>query len=348
MLPDPCSRRKPDRAAVPFTLLTLLALWSPLACTPTAADRASAKPPRDAGVAAALPSGASLRASSSGRVAARGTDSTLDVATWNIEWFGDSSRGPANEPLQHEQVRDVILGTDADIWGVAEIVDADAFKRLRNDLPGYDGFLANEGPVTSRGSYYSRDEQKVGVLFKRDVARLLDARVILPQHNDDFAGRPPLQVRFRVSLSGRTDELVLIVLHMKATADERSWQKRERAGRALKRYLDATFPDARVLVVGDWNDDVDESILRGKPSPYVAFTDDSAHYRFLTAPLSARRISSTASHREMIDHQLASLALAHTELPQSAEVYRVDRLIASYRRTTSDHFPVLSHFLVGR
>ena len=26
-----------------------------------------------------------------------GTDSTLDVATWNIEWFGDSLNGPSNE-----------------------------------------------------------------------------------------------------------------------------------------------------------------------------------------------------------------------------------------------------------
>jgi len=281
-------------------------------------------------------------------IAARGTDTTLDIASWNVEWFGDPTHDPFNDELQRQNVHDIIAGTNADIWGLAEIVDIGAWKRLKESLPEYEGFLANEDAVRDHASYYGITEQKVGVLYKRSVAKLLDARVVLPQSNDDFAGRPPLQVRLRVTVQGKTEDLVLMVVHMKATQDESSWGKRSRAAAALKRYLDATWPTERVLVVGDWNDNVTRSITRGKPSPYATFVDDATHYRFLTQTLAARGDRSTAGGNELIDHQLASQALARTELPNSIEVNRVDRMVPNYRRTTSDHFPVISHFTVGR
>jgi hypothetical protein len=38
-------------------------------------------------------------------VPAKGTASTLDFGTWNLEWFGDTSEGPGDEALQLENVR---------------------------------------------------------------------------------------------------------------------------------------------------------------------------------------------------------------------------------------------------
>lgn len=341
-------RSAAHRRTVLAALLLLAACAPPPEASSTGASSGATTETarRTAGSSAPSPtsSPASTPRTASARLPAHGSDSTLDVASWNIEWFGDPTHDPSNDRLQRDNVRDIVLGTDADIWGVAEVVDAGEWKRLKESLPEYDGFLANEGPVTSRASYYRPSEQKVGVLYKRSVARLLDAKVILPQNDNDFAGRPPLQVRLRVTIRGQSDELVLIVVHMKATADEGSWMRRARAATALKRYVDDNWSTARVLVVGDWNDDVDRSLTRGKPSPYALFADDAAHYRFLTATLSARGISSTASHQEMIDHHLASRALAQMEVANSAEVYRVDQFVQNYRRTTSDHFPVISHF----
>jgi endonuclease/exonuclease/phosphatase family metal-dependent hydrolase len=213
-------------------------------------------------------------------------------------------------------------------------------------LPAYDGFLANESPVAGGRRFYGQTEQKLGVLFKRDLVRVIDAKLILTQNNNDFAGRPPLQVRMRVSMNGRSEELVLIVLHMKATLDDASWRRRANAADALKQYLDATWPSQRVLIVGDWNDDVDQSLTRGRPSPYDNFVQDVARYRFITAALSARGVSSTASYHDMIDHHLATRALANTELRNAVEVETLDRLIPNYKRTTSDHYPVISHYVV--
>ncbi|HEX2779996.1 MAG TPA: lamin tail domain-containing protein [Gemmatimonadaceae bacterium] len=276
-----------------------------------------------------------------------GTAADLDVAGWNIEWFGDTQNGPTNETLQLQNARDVILGTDADIWGVAEIVNQAQWNSLESQLPGYTGFLASESVVANGASYYSATEQKVGILFKTSVATLLDAKVILTANNTDFAGRPPLEVKLRVSVNGATEDVVVIVLHMKAFNDGDSWLRRQNAGNALKSYLDATYPTQKVLVIGDWNDDVDVSITPEKPSPYKAFVDDAARYRYPTKALTDRGVSSTVGYPDFIDHHLATNEIAATEIASSVEVYRVDSYIADYANTTSDHYPVLSHYAFG-
>ena len=283
-------------------------------------------------------------------VPAKGTASTLDFATWNIEWFGDRSNGPGNETLQLENVRDVILGSDLDVWAFQEVVDSAHWNRLESQLTGYTGFVANEAHVTDGPAYYSgfsNTEQKVGILYKSSVATLLGAKIILTGNDYDFGGRPPLEVKLRVSLNGVTEDVVVIVMHMKCCTDETSYQRRLNASNALKSYLDTTYPTQKVWVIGDWNDDVDASISTGKASPYKNFVDDLADYRFPTKALSDAGISSTVSYSDMIDHHLFTNEGEATYVAGSAEVYRVDQYIASYSTTTSDHFPVLSRYTFG-
>src|SRR5262245_62553736 len=82
-------------------------------------------------------------------VPAKGADATLDIASWNIEWFGDTSNGPTNEALQLQNARAVIAGADMDIWGVAEIVSLAQWNNLKAQLPGYAGFIAKEADVVN-------------------------------------------------------------------------------------------------------------------------------------------------------------------------------------------------------
>lgn len=280
-------------------------------------------------------------------IPAEGTAATLDVGSWNIEWFGDATNGPSNETLQLQNARDVIAGADLDVWGVAEIVSQTQWNSLESQLPGYTGFLASEATVTGGSTYYGSTEQKVGVLYKSSVATLLGAKVILTANDNDFAGRPPLEVKLRVSLNGTTEDVVVIVLHAKAFNDVASWQRRQNASVALKTYLDATYPTQKVIVVGDWNDDVDTSITSGQLSPYKNFVDDVADYRFPTAALSAAGVSSTTGYPDLIDHHLATNDLDATHVAASTRVLRVDAQITSYDATTSDHFPVVSRFTFG-
>ena len=279
-------------------------------------------------------------------IPAQGTASTLDIGNWNLEWFGDPANGPTDDALQLSNVKDVVSGADLDVWGVEEVVDATEWNSLKS-LPGYAGVLSNDAVVTNGSSFYTASEQKVGLLYKTAIASLVSARVILTANDYDFAGRPPLEVKLHVTLNGGSEDIVFIVLHMKAFNDVASWQRRQNAAVALKSYLDTTYPTQKVIVVGDWNDDVDTSITSGEPSPYANFVGDPARYTFPTKALTDAGVASTVSYSDMIDHQLATNELYATYVPGSVQVYRVDSYIANYGTTTTDHYPVLSRYTYG-
>lgn len=280
-------------------------------------------------------------------VPAKGTSATLDVGNWNLEWFGDTQKGPTNEPLQLQNARDVILGTDLDIWGVQEIVSQTQFNSLESQLPGYTGFISSEAVVTGGSGSYTATEQKLGILYRSSLATLVGAKVILTSNDYDFAGRPPLEVTLRVTLNGVTENVVFIVLHMKAFNDAASRTRRQNAANALKAYLDATYPTQKVAVIGDWNDDTDVSITPGQPTPFAQFVNDGARYTFPTKALSDAGKSSTTSYPDFVDHQLVTNEFAGIYSAGSAEAYRVDAFVPSYSTTTSDHYPVLSRYTWG-
>jgi endonuclease/exonuclease/phosphatase family metal-dependent hydrolase len=283
-------------------------------------------------------------------VPGKGTETTLDIASWNIEWFGDTSNGPTNEALQLQNARDVIAGADMDIWGVAEIVSLAQWNNLKAQLPGYAGFIAKEPNVVNGAAFYSdfnNTEQNVGILYKTSIATMTDSRVILTANDFDFGGRPPLQVTLRVTLNGGAENIVVIVLHAKCCSDSDSWTRRRNAANALKSYLDANFPTQKVWVIGDFNDDVDTSIAPGHASPYANFVNDTARYRFPTKALSDSGIASTTSFPDTIDHHLNSNEANGAFVAGSVEVFRVDQFIPNYGATTSDHYPVLTRYTFG-
>ena len=282
-------------------------------------------------------------------IPAKGGTTTLDFASWNLEWFGDAGNGPTNEALQQSNARDVVAGADMDVWGFGEMVSNAAFDNMEAQLPGYSGFLANESLVVNGPQYYSdfsNTEQKVGILYKTSVATLLGAKIILTANDYDFAGRPPMEVNLRVTVNGTTEDIIVIVLHAKCCTDATSYTRRQNASIALKSYLDTTYPTQKVFVIGDWNDDVDTSINIGQASPYKNFVDATSTYRFETKALSDAGVASTVNYSDMIDHHLVTNEGDAVYLAGSAEVYRVDQYITSYGTTTSDHYPVLSRYTV--
>ncbi len=283
-------------------------------------------------------------------IPAQGTPATLDVGNWNVEWFGDPSHGPTDDTLQLDHVRAVMAGASLDVWGLEEVVSANAFARLVAGLPGYAGMLANDPFVKDGPAYYSdfgNTEQKVALVYRTDEVSLDSARVILTDQNYAFAGRPPVAFYLGVTIDGASEPLIVVVLHAKAGSDATSRDRRDQAAAALKAYMDAHWPTQKVLVIGDFNDDVDTSITAGQPSPYRYFTADTAHYDFPTAALSAAGDASTVSYSDVIDHQLDTNEAFADYVQGSAEVFRADHYIANYGPSTSDHYPVIARYRVG-
>jgi PKD repeat protein len=280
----------------------------------------------------------------------QGSPSALDLATWNVEWFGHPGFGPTNEALQLQNVGDVMRGSDMDIWGLEEVVSAPQFQQLVAGLPGYAGILANDPFVVDGATYYNdfgNTEQKVALVYRTSVVSVLSAKVILPNLDFEFAGRPPVEFKVRITLNGVTRDATIIVLHAKAGSDIDSYNRRLAASQGLKNYLDTTYPTEQVWVLGDFNDDVDVSITTPQATPYGNFVNDPARYTFPTKVLSDSGKASTVTYPDMVDHQLNTNEVFATYTTGSAKVYRVDQYIASYGTTTSDHYPILARYTVG-
>ena len=280
-------------------------------------------------------------------VPARGGPATLDLGTWNLDWFGDPLHGPVDEGLQARNVRAVLAGLDCDLWGLEEVVDAAAFQGLVAGLPGYAGLLASDPSVAQGPAYYGPAEQKVALVYKTSLATLEAAQLILVDHAYDFAGRPPLEARFRVVLNGASGTLYVIVLHAKSGADTASWQRRASAAAALKAYLDAARAQDLVVVLGDFNDDLDTSIAAGQPSPYQAFVTDSAHWFTPTKVLSDTGQATflpAPGFADPIDHQVVSAVWAARYLAGSAEAFKAEQYLGNYLQTTTDHRPVVTRW----
>ncbi|MGE6763883.1 lamin tail domain-containing protein [Corallococcus interemptor] len=263
---------------------------------------------------------------------------TFKVGNWNIEWFGSTTEGPTDEALQMANAKAVIADAGPDVMGVAEIVSEEAFNSLKDGLSGYSGLLASGWP-------YGLTDQKVGVLYKTDSVQLVSSSVVLTECAQDFAYRPPLRVNLKVLRGSSPVDLTVMVLHMKAYADSDSYARRQAAAYCLKNYLDTSLPTQNVMVLGDWNDDVDASIYTPYASPYVDFVQDPARYKFLTQPLSESGVRSTVSNSQFIDHQLVTNELAAFHVANSTEALRPN--IVSYKATTSDHYPIFSRFNFG-
>jgi endonuclease/exonuclease/phosphatase family metal-dependent hydrolase len=299
-----------------------------------------------------------VRASSGGTGGGAGQ---LMVGNWNIPWFGHTGFGPTNETLQLNNAAQVLGTVGADFWALQEVVDPAHFARLVEQLPGFEGILASDSTRVPDGALsYSPDEQKLAVLYRSSVVQVERAELILREHNYDFAGRPPLRVDLRLTLPDtEVQHLVAIVLHMKAQlegTDVEAYSRRQRAGQALKGYLDTELPDAQVLVLGDWNDDVDVSIARDadagtfRPTPYQPFLDDAQAYTFLTLPMSLAGAGTTVGRTNVIDHQMVSNELVPHHVSGSTLVLRPDLWsppVSAYSSTTSDHYPVVSRFSFG-
>ena len=63
-----------------------------------------------------------------------GDDNSLDVATWNIEWF------PKNNQITIEYVIEIINLLDLDILAIQEVDDITMFDQMLDSLPAYSGY----------------------------------------------------------------------------------------------------------------------------------------------------------------------------------------------------------------
>jgi len=266
-----------------------------------------------------------------------GSDSTLDVATWNIEWFGDSINGPNNEVTQLKNVTEVITSMDMDIMALCEVSNTGYWQKLQNNLTEYGAVITTYNQT-----------QKTALLYRKSMFKLLYSKSILLAYDYEFAsGRFPLEVALETQWGAKKDTVYCWVIHLKANTGSTSeklasYDRRAKAAEELKKYLDSK-KRLKGWVLGDWNDDLDVSIVSGKASPFLAWRNDT-NYVFPSYRLTLAKQKSTANYSEMIDHMSCLPAMKPNWLLNQSGVMVGDAYIGSYRLNTSDHYPVWAKF----
>jgi endonuclease/exonuclease/phosphatase family metal-dependent hydrolase len=264
-------------------------------------------------------------------------DQTLDVVTWNIEWFGSASNDPSDDDLQLSNVIKVVETIDADIYALQEISSPTRFNALVDSLEGYGGFLADFSQT-----------QETAYLFKRSTIDSLSGVTLTS--NDGFTqsdwanGRYPLMFRFNANINNEQQEIYAFNIHAKAFGDQGSYDQRVAASIELKEYLDRNYASDNVIMLGDYNDEITSSTFNQNESPYKNFLDDS-EYTIISKALEDDGFASQSSG-SFLDHITISSELSD-EYFTGTERVENPSYVGSYLSTTSDHYPVWTRFKFG-
>lgn len=263
-----------------------------------------------------------------------GSEGALDIATWNIEWFGSPFNGPSDDDIQVQNVADIIIGSGIDIWAVQEISDLNRGLELDSMLPDYwEGILATDS-----------GQQRIGFMWDSRVLQLRQSTHILQSFDTAFAGRPPLKAEFTVTLPDTSFVATFITVHMKAFSDQESYERRVEAAKRVKNHIDFTSLSSQpVFFLGDFNDELTASTYNGQPSPYVPFLDDTDDYSVLTWPLEQDGGFSFQSG-SFLDHIVVSNEANGMWIPGSTQVMTNLLTVNSFYGRTSDHLPVMASF----
>ncbi|HEY4207399.1 MAG TPA: choice-of-anchor J domain-containing protein [Puia sp.] len=300
--------------------------------------------------------------------------STLSVINWNLNWFGtpDATLGPNDKALQKKNVGTILPSLHADLYALEEVCDEQALDSIVATMPGYAVVVGQYGsfsnPTIPGGPDPLNTVQKLAFVYntaKISMIRtdsLLTVGVANPSdpstqyYNDWASGRFPYMLTANVTLSdnhGGTNTRVVRFINVHAKANTSpvltAYDRRADGARALDSLLKAQYPADNVMILGDFNDDLNTTITAGIDPPvtsWSAFTiTDAALYSFPTQPLSPAGQHSDVNFTSVIDNVILSDSMDRYYLPASATVRSdVATLVTNYGSTTTDHYPLFAQY----
>jgi len=251
------------------------------------------------------------------------SDSTLDVVTWNIEQFSSSNTNTAT-------VTDIIKVMDADIIGVQEISSITDFNAMVAAIDGWEAVIVNlSGGLNT------------GYLYKSSEITLNGSLTTIYNDNSSAFPRPPVVGTF-THVSGL--QFTIMNLHLKCCGGADNENRRREASELLKLYIDQNLSTVAVLVVGDYNDELQDV---GSSNVFKVFIDDPNNYLFADMAIANGTDANWSfpgwpSH---LDHILMTNELF--DRWESTSTLKLDDCRDSYEAAVSDHRPVMARFNVN-
>jgi len=258
-----------------------------------------------------------------------GTDSTLDVITWNIEHF------PKNGQTTIDYVTQIVEALDADVIALQEISEETWLNQLVENLDGWEG-------------YYAYD-QYVGLAYIYRTAVIEDVD-IFEIYTDKNRELPRAPLVMEMNYAG--EHYVIINNHFKCCGDgymdiNEPWDEETRrfdACNLIDEYIVDNYTNSKVTLLGDLND-----VLTDSPANNVfeVFIDDPDNYLFVDMGIAEGNNNdwSYPTWPSHLDHILITNELfdEYSNNGSQVETIRLDDYFSSwygYDNNVSDHRPV--------
>lgn len=262
-----------------------------------------------------------------------GTDSTLEVMTWNIEHFAKAGNVTADYVVQ------AIEGLQVDIIALQEIENSTYFNRVREGLKDWTGDRATSA------SY----QINLAFLYPVDgPVQVTAVYEILTSYGRELP-RSPLVLEG--NFNGKN--FVVINNHYKCCGNNTIEEgdrydeevRRRDASLLIDDFIRTNFPDRAVIVVGDMNDELTDSRAS---NVFQNFLDAPDTYRFADMAI-AQDNSALWSYPKWpshLDHILITSQLFDAQQRTDAlvEVAPLHLMLGQwsiYEKNVSDHLPVV-------
>ena len=264
-----------------------------------------------------------------------GTDTTLEIATWNLENFAKDDENTVAAVIQAVEAMDI------DIIALQEISSSLEFKALVDGLDGWDGFQATSHSYINLAFLF-----KTGGKLEVDTFYEILAGLPRPDPlnrnplvlSGSFAGKPFVVINnhYWCCGNGTIDE---------GTPDDREFLRLQ-ASQALDEYIRDNFAGQRVVLLGDLNDQLIDSAANNVFQPFL---DAPELYRFVDMEIAQGATSgwSFPGYPSHLDHILITAPLfdafqGKTTLVQVVPLHTfLTHGFTEYDPLISDHLPVV-------
>ena len=281
-------------------------------------------------------------------------DSFYSVASMNTMWFGKPSGCSCDTALQFANTSSFINELQPDIMGLQEVTENTYLNRIKNLLgSNYDAKLATYCSLaldTSNGNY--KNNQKTAYLFNQNKFTFLQTfglaystsnyKSTTSAYHYFSSGRYPMVLKL-IEKTGN-DTIYFMNIHAKALNDTDSYNRRVGGAHIIADSVNAQYANQKVLLTGDYNDQLDTSITPGFPSPYI-YLVNTAMQGISLPSLYVGQTTYVTIANSIIDNFCANTKMINDYANGSYTILNeLTSVFTNYTTTTSDHYPVIAYF----
>ncbi len=209
-------------------------------------------------------------------------EQTLDIVTWNLEWFGAPSKShhATSFSQQLKKVSEKIISLDADIYALQEVVsdkkNGDFFQPLLSKLNELAGSNKYAGIMSPMYSFYWKypstkyPAQRLCFIYNTNTVDKINDEALFEQvyknyrktnnnivgyDGDSFkfwsSGRVPYMLKAKITIGDEEEIINFINIHAKCCNDSKTRRKND--ANYLNNYMVNNMPDDNIIILGDYN-----------------------------------------------------------------------------------------------